>query len=226
LGVFWQLVVLLIVAALGFAIGWLLRGARQESERPATAPRQSGGELALADERDRLRTELGAARDAHAELEASLAECRKLADARASRVRELDQAEAGSRQRIARLEGELASAKGAAEAQAPPDRPTAPAAAPQTVAAPAATPAEGHGGTPAWLAGPEGQADDLQRIRGIGPSIEKTLHELGIHHFRQIAGFTPDNVAWVSQRLRFKGRIEREDWIGQAKKLVAGETID
>jgi NADH-quinone oxidoreductase subunit E len=208
LSVFWQFVLFLISAALGFAIGWLIRGARLESERPAAAPRQSGGEVALADERDRLQTELRAARDAHAELEASLAECRKLADARASRVRELEQAEASSRQRIARLEDEPTSAEGAAEAEAPPERPKAPAAAPQALAA------------------PEVQADDLQRISGIGPSIEKTLHGLGICHFRQIAGFTPDNVAWVSQRLRFKGRIEREDWIGQAKKLAAGQTID
>lgn len=224
---FWQFVLFLIVAALGFAIGWLLRGARLESERPAAAPRQIGGEVALADERDRLQTELRAARDARAELEASLAECRKLADARASRVRELEQAEASSRQRIARLEGEPTSAKGAAEPETPPERSKAPAAAPQALAAPAATPTEGAAGTPPTaLTAPEGQADDLQRISGIGPSIEKTLHGLGIYHFHQIAGFTPDNVAWVSQRLRFKGRIEREDWIGQATKLAAGETID
>jgi NADH-quinone oxidoreductase subunit E len=74
------------------------------------------------------------------------------------------------------------------------------------------------------LSAPEGEPDDLKKISGIGPGIEKTLHGLGIYHFRQIAGFTSDNVAWVNQRLRFKGRIEREEWIEQARKLAAGET--
>ncbi len=80
----------------------------------------------------------------------------------------------------------------------------------------------GTGGAPQALSRPEGEPDDLQQISGIGPGIERTLHQLGIFHFRQIAAFTPENVAWVNQRLRFKGRIEREDWIGQAKRLVAG----
>jgi predicted flap endonuclease-1-like 5' DNA nuclease len=78
-----------------------------------------------------------------------------------------------------------------------------------------------EGAAPPALPGPEGAPDDLQRISGIGPGIEKTLHELGIYHFRQIAGFTPENVLWVDRRLRFKGRIEREDWIGQARQLAA-----
>ena len=51
-----------------------------------------------------------------------------------------------------------------------------------------------------------------------------TLHGLGIFHFRQIAAFTPDNVAWINRHLRFKGRIEREHWIEQARALAAGET--
>ena len=79
---------------------------------------------------------------------------------------------------------------------------------------------------PPPLSAPDGEPDDLQRISGIGPGIEKTLHALGIYHFRQIAELTPDNVAWIDQRLRFRGRIEREDWIGQAKRLAAGETFD
>ncbi|MGH6897197.1 MAG: hypothetical protein ACREJ5_11720, partial [Geminicoccaceae bacterium] len=61
MGLFWQIAVFLIVAAaLGFVIGWLLRGARLEGARTA-APRQSDAEAALEDERDRLRTELQAA---------------------------------------------------------------------------------------------------------------------------------------------------------------------
>lgn len=228
MGLFWQIAVfLLVAAALGFVIGWVLRGARLEGA-PTAAPRQSDAETALADERDRLRTELQAARADGVQLEASLAESQRLADARAGRVRELEAVEASGRQRIAGLEDELAKAKGAAGNPRTDALPlaTAPAQA-RPPAGPAAPPATALAGAPPQgLAAPEGEPDDLQQISGIGPGIEKILHELGIYHFRQIAEFTPDNVAWVNQRLRFKGRIEREDWIGQARRLATGETID
>lgn len=226
LALFWQTVVfLLLAAALGFVIGWTIRGAR-EGERRRAAPRQGGADAALVDERDRLRTELAAAQEAQRQLEDSLVQLREVADARASRVRDLEQAEAGSRERIARLEQELSEARGAGNRQGSSERTViGPGAEPE--AADAVAPAEPVQGTPPpALSSPEGEADDLKRISGIGPSIEKTLHELGIYHFRQIAQFTPDNVAWVDQRLRFRGRIEREDWVGQASRLAAGETVD
>lgn len=69
----------------------------------------------------------------------------------------------------------------------------------------------------------EGGADALKRISGIGPKIEEILHELGVFHFDQIAAWTDENVAWVDDHLRFKGRVQREDWIGQAKALAAEE---
>ena len=68
-----------------------------------------------------------------------------------------------------------------------------------------------------------GKADVLQRISGVGPKLEKTLHELGFFHFDQIAEWTPDEVQWVDENLRFKGRIDREEWIPQAKLLAAGD---
>lgn len=64
-----------------------------------------------------------------------------------------------------------------------------------------------------------GMADDLKRISGVGPKLEATLNELGFYHFDQIAAWTPEHVAWVDARLKFKGRIERDDWIGQARAL-------
>lgn len=67
----------------------------------------------------------------------------------------------------------------------------------------------------------DGGPDDLKRISGVGPKIEGILHSLGYFHFDQIAAWTPANVAWVDERLRFKGRIGREDWIAQAKALAA-----
>ncbi len=76
---------------------------------------------------------------------------------------------------------------------------------------------------PKGLAGArEGKADELQRISGVGPKIDKTLHSLGFFHFDQIANWTSDEVQWVDEHLRFKGRIEREEWIPQAKLLAAG----
>ncbi len=70
-----------------------------------------------------------------------------------------------------------------------------------------------------------GKPDDLKRISGVGPKIEGILHSLGIFHFDQIAAWAPAEVAWVDERLKFKGRIARENWIEQAKTL-AGEGID
>ena len=62
--------------------------------------------------------------------------------------------------------------------------------------------------------------DDLQMIKGIGPSIEKTLHDLGIVAFHQIAEMSEVDIDRVAQQLRgFRSRIYREDWIGQARDL-------
>jgi len=111
-----------------------------------------------------------------------------------------------------------------------------PAAAPKTAPAPApkkenkANPSEprrksaesvdGAGEKPALLDSPrQGQADDLKKIGGVGPKIAGLLNELGVFHFDQIAAWTAENVAWVDTKLKFKGRIEREDWIAQARKL-------
>ncbi len=64
-------------------------------------------------------------------------------------------------------------------------------------------------------------ADDLKRLSGVGPALEKKLHEAGVTTFAQIAAWTPEDVAEMDEKLSFKGRIEREGWIEQAKKLAA-----
>ena len=62
--------------------------------------------------------------------------------------------------------------------------------------------------------------DDLKRISGVGPVLEGTLNDLGIYQFRQVALMSEDDINWVSKHLeQFKGRIERDDWVGQAKEL-------
>lgn len=69
---------------------------------------------------------------------------------------------------------------------------------------------------------PDGQADDLKMISGVGPKLEKTLNDLGFWHFHQLAKWTKKDVAIVDDELSFKGRIERDDWIKQAKALAKG----
>lgn len=69
--------------------------------------------------------------------------------------------------------------------------------------------------------GPEG-ADDLKLISGVGPKLEQTLNELGIWHFSQVAAWRKKEIAWVDARVRFKGRIERDNWMSQAKILAKG----
>ncbi len=76
---------------------------------------------------------------------------------------------------------------------------------------------------PAGLLSPRaGSADDLKRIRGIGKQNETRLHGLGIWHFDQIAAWNTKEVQWVGHFLAFPGRIEREDWVAQAKVLATG----
>jgi len=80
---------------------------------------------------------------------------------------------------------------------------------------------------PASLAKPDGgKADDLKQIKGVGPKIETTLNSLGIFHFHQIAVWNDDNKDWIDGYLRFKGRIDREDWVNQAKLLASGGETD
>ncbi len=69
--------------------------------------------------------------------------------------------------------------------------------------------------------------DDLKRIKGIGPTIEKTLNDLGVYRFAQIAGFGDEDVERVAVKLSgFGARIRREDWIGQARSLLEGHDAD
>jgi large subunit ribosomal protein L21 len=67
---------------------------------------------------------------------------------------------------------------------------------------------------------PAGPADDLKKVHGVGPALEKKLHALGVTRFEQIAAFTPDDIQRVDDALNFKGRIERDDWVAQAKTLA------
>ncbi len=92
----------------------------------------------------------------------------------------------------------------------------APAAAPvaKTQAEPKASP------TPVSLDKPNGAADDLTAIKGIGPKLSEKLNGLGVWHYAQIADWTAEHAAWIDDQLAFKGRVARENWIVQAKSLA------
>lgn len=66
---------------------------------------------------------------------------------------------------------------------------------------------------------PDGEADDLKKISGVGPVLEKKLNEFGIYHYSQIAGLKKAEIAEIDDALSFKGRIEKDDWLTQAKAL-------
>ncbi|MGA8259216.1 MAG: hypothetical protein WB783_03285 [Arenicellales bacterium] len=65
-----------------------------------------------------------------------------------------------------------------------------------------------------------GDKDKLTLINGIGPTLERKLNELGITNLRQIAQLTPEDIERMNGMLNFKGRIDREAWVAQARKLL------
>jgi NADH-quinone oxidoreductase subunit E len=219
-------VLLLVAALLGLVLGWYLT---RQSAAAARAALQAKLASARA-ENEAARSERDGAvlaRD-HAETERRLKE-----DEIISLQARLDAAEAAAAPQaddgeVAKLEAELAECRGALEAF------TAPASASDEVvdsaaiASAAASAASGAAGllgsTRAAAAdAATGQADDLQKIKGIGPKIATVLNDLGIDSYAQIAAWTPDNVAWINEHLKFKGRVERERWIEQATELMQGE---
>ena len=62
--------------------------------------------------------------------------------------------------------------------------------------------------------------DDLTKISGVGPVIVKKLHALGVTTFAQIAAWTPEEVADMDEKLSFKGRIDRDEWLKQAAEFA------
>jgi len=102
------------------------------------------------------------------------------------------------------------------------------AAAPKEAAAPAPVAEEAPAAAPVVeekaveeKAAVATEEDKLTDINGIGPVIAGKLNALGITTFKQIAEFTAEDVERIDGELNFKGRIEREEWITQAKEKVA-----
>jgi NADH-quinone oxidoreductase subunit E len=114
--------------------------------------------------------------------------------------------------------------------------PSAPEPAPVSEPAPATAPvaqapeveaAEDAIRPEALSAARDGSADDLKMITGVGPKLEIMLNELGFYHFDQIAGWSAAEVAWVNDNLAgFKGRVSRDNWVEQARKLASGQETE
>lgn len=88
--------------------------------------------------------------------------------------------------------------------------------------------AANRGSKPKTLETPlDGKADDLKKIKGVGPKLEQLCNRLGFWHFDQIANWTDDEVAWVDANLEgFKGRVTRDSWVEQAKLLAEGRATE
>jgi predicted flap endonuclease-1-like 5' DNA nuclease len=72
-----------------------------------------------------------------------------------------------------------------------------------------------------------GRADDLKRIKGVGPKLEAMLNDLGFFHYDQVGAWSADEVAWVDANLEgFNGRVSRDNWIEQARILAAGGSTE
>ena len=115
---------------------------------------------------------------------------------------------------------ERAAAKNAEPKKAAPKvaaKKAAPKAAPKA-AKPAAKPAPKKAAPKA--AAKSGAKDDLKQLSGVGPALEKKLNENGVTTFAQVAGWKKADIADMDGKLSFKGRIEREGWVDQAKELA------
>ena len=86
--------------------------------------------------------------------------------------------------------------------------------------APAKAPAAKKAAKPAKAEAAPTAADDLKKLTGVGPALEKKLIAAGITSYAQIAAWTDADVAAIDEQLSFKGKIEREGWIDQAKELA------
>ena len=111
---------------------------------------------------------------------------------------------------------EEAAVEEALAEEAPAPAAEAPAAAEEAVAEPLGT-------APELFAEAPENTDDLKQITGVGPALEEKLNKLGVYTFAQVASWTPDQIVWIDDTLSFKGRVERDDWVGQAELLAAGK---
>jgi len=177
-----------------------------------------------------------AAAQARAEADAKAAKMKADADAAAAKAK----ADADAAAAKARADAEAATAKAKADAEAAARAKADADAAASKAAAPASreksvadgmakgVSASGSVGTkPKGLtAARSGGADDLKRIKGVGPKMENMLNGMGYYHFDQVGDWGDQEVAWVDDNLEgFKGRVTRDRWVPQARLLAGGASV-
>lgn len=133
----------------------------------------------------------------------------------------MDEPEATRAAHAAAVEAAAKAARDASPVESPSEPVQAPKSDPEP--APEAAPVAGIS-APAKLDGPRGgEADDLKKIKGVGPKLEALLNRMGFYHYDQVANWSEDEVAWVDENLEgFKGRVSRDDWVAQARTLAGG----
>jgi small subunit ribosomal protein S2 len=114
---------------------------------------------------------------------------------------------------ISRGQGELGIDVGAAEAPIVEELPA------NTNVPPAAA-AEEQTENFELLSAPRGAPDDLTKLNGVGPQLEKKLNDAGVYHYWQLAAMKPEDMAKLDADLKLHGRIERDGWIGQARGIL------
>ena len=71
------------------------------------------------------------------------------------------------------------------------------------------------------LGAPRGAPDDLAKLTGVGPQMVKRLNEHGVFHYWQLAALTPEEGEKLDHDLKLNGRLARDNWVEQAKTLLA-----
>ncbi len=70
------------------------------------------------------------------------------------------------------------------------------------------------------LSAPQGEADDLKKIKGVGKVLEGKLNAAGIYHFWQVAALNEAQIAELEEEMSFPGRITRDEWVKQAEEFA------
>jgi small subunit ribosomal protein S2 len=110
---------------------------------------------------------------------------------------------------ISRSQGELGIDIGAAETPTVEELPAANANVPEEQTA-----------NFEQLSAPRGAPDDLTKLTGVGPQLEKKLNDAGIYHYWQLAAMKPEDVTRIDADLKLHGRIDRDNWLAQARTLI------
>lgn len=124
--------------------------------------------------------------------------------------------------RVRHLEQRLESAPPAPAAEAETVQEMLTPQAPAQEEAPSAAPARERRKPPVLSAPRHGAPDDLTLIESLSQLQQSMLNALGVFHYDQIAAWTPENIAWVDNYFRLRGRIDEEEWIEQADALARG----